>query len=123
VDNIWNGLVKGLIAITLTVLIGLGLGAPGTAMASALPETSISGTTPEEGAAAVVQPGIVYLETKWTAWVNDGYEWLNGGRPFEWTSRCTGFVVNPNGYIATTGHCVDAGQEGAKRTARETMYE
>ncbi len=43
-------------------------------------------------------------------YVNDGY-------PFEWATRCTGFVVNPNGYIVTAGHCVDPGEEGARGNA------
>ena len=34
-------------------------------------------------------------------------EYVNEGAPFEVTTQCTGYVVNPDGYIATAGHCVD----------------
>ena len=66
------------------------------------------GSTPAEQAAAVVQPAMVYVETSWAAWVNDhDGDWLNDGQPYEWTVGCSGFVVNPSGYIVTAGHCVD----------------
>jgi serine protease Do len=66
--------------------------------------------TPEERAAELVQPAMVYIETSWAAWVNDhDGDWLNDGYPYEWTTSCSGFVVNPSGYIVTAGHCVDAG--------------
>src|SRR6201999_4470198 len=29
------------------------------------------------------------------------------GKPFSVTYNCTGFVVTPDGYIATAGHCVN----------------
>ena len=65
-------------------------------------------STPAEQAAAVVQPATVYIETDWVAWVLDHEgEWLNDGWPYEWTVGCSGFVVNPSGYIVTAGHCVD----------------
>lgn len=82
--------------------------------------------TPEEKAAAVVRPAVVYIEQYWKAWVRvprssqlnfQGY--LNGGQPFEWATRCSGFVVNPSGYVVTAGHCVDLGEEGARGTALE----
>lgn len=43
-------------------------------------------------AAALIRPSIVYLEST---------------IPDSWTARCTGFVVSPDGYVATAGHCVD----------------
>ncbi|HEV8563762.1 MAG TPA: trypsin-like peptidase domain-containing protein [Actinomycetota bacterium] len=82
--------------------------------------------TPEEKAAAVVRPAVVYLEQYWKAWVRvprssqlnfQGY--VNRGQPFEWATRCSGFVVNPSGYVVTAGHCVDPGEEGARGTALE----
>jgi serine protease Do len=82
--------------------------------------------TPEEKAAAVVRPSVVYIEMNWSAWVRvpansdlfyTGY--VNEGQPFEWGTRCSGFVVNPAGYIVTAGHCVDEGELGARGTALE----
>lgn len=56
-----------------------------------------------------VQPSLVRLHMEWEAWVfdrhNDSY--LNNADPFTVGFGCTGFVVNPEGYIATAGHCVD----------------
>ena len=81
--------------------------------------------TPEQKAAAITEPSVVYIEQTWTAWVKvpknsdliyvQGY--LNDGYPFEWSTRCSGFVVNPDGYVVTAGHCVDVGEEGARDTA------
>jgi S1-C subfamily serine protease len=88
-------------ALALTGLSVLGAGAvradpPGT-------------ETPLERVNALVQPSIVYLEQDWAAYVYDkaNKQYLNGGQQFELSFQCTGFVVNPDGYIATAGHCVD----------------
>jgi S1-C subfamily serine protease len=88
-------------------------------------QTTPSAGTPQQRAAAIAGPAVVYLEQHWRAWVKipkaseliffQGY--VNGGLPFEWATRCTGFVVNPNGYIVTAGHCVDPGEEGARGDA------
>lgn len=75
-------------------------------------------TTPVEQAAATARPAVVYIETAWSAYVQDhDGDWLNDGQPFQWTSRCSGFVVNPSGYVVTAGHCVDDTLEGARGTA------
>jgi hypothetical protein len=60
---------------------------------------------------ALVQPSVVYASITWTGYVydrtNDGYF---TEEPFVVTYQCTGFVVNPDGYIGTAGHCVDYDQ-------------
>lgn len=75
---------------------------------------------PQERAAALARPAIVYIKEKFTGYVisprgivfNNG---LNNGKPFEFNATCTGFGVNPDGYIATAGHCVDTtGPKGIK---------
>lgn len=65
--------------------------------------------TPLERVNALVQPSIVYLQQDWSAYVFDkaNKTYLNGGQLFQLSFQCTGFVVNPDGYIATAGHCVD----------------
>lgn len=82
--------------------------------------------TPEERAAAIIRPSVVYIEQYWKAWVKIPrssavafYGYVNGGQPFTWGTRCSGFVVNPTGYIVTAGHCVDLSEEGARGTALE----
>jgi len=84
-----------LAAVALTVLLA-SLLLPGPAAAQ-------SGSPAH--AIAVVQPSTVYIETSWVAYVQDHNDtWFE----YAWTSRCSGFVVNPSGYIATAGHCVDS---------------
>lgn len=87
----------------------LGLGLAATPASPSAPAV-----TPEERAAAVVRPAVVYIEITWTGWVRDqrdGQLWLT--RSTDLTFTCSGFLVNPDGYIVTAGHCVDPGVEGA----------
>lgn len=108
---------------TILVLLLTGLAALSVAPAGA--QTVGQPTaTPEEMAAATVRPSVVYLEQDWTAWVKIPRAsslyfvgFANDGQPFTWTTRCSGFVVAPTGYVVTAGHCVDPGEEGARETA------
>ena len=58
----------------------------------------------------LVQPSIVYLETTYSAPIRDVNPRYRGvqfdGDPVSTGSRCTGFFVHPDGYVATAGHCV-----------------
>ena len=64
--------------------------------------------TPTERAAAEVRPAIVYVTEKFSAYVADETgTYFNNGNPYELSVTCTGFGVNPNGYVATAGHCID----------------
>ncbi|MEX1264668.1 MAG: trypsin-like peptidase domain-containing protein [Actinomycetota bacterium] len=111
-----RGIIRGP-ALALALVFALPLGGSPAGAATA---------TPEEKAAAIVGPSVVYIEMEWSAWVRvpgssdlffDGY--VNSGRAFKWSTRCSGFVVNPNGYIVTAGHCVDEGEHGARGMALE----
>ncbi|MGH3873016.1 MAG: trypsin-like peptidase domain-containing protein [Pseudonocardiaceae bacterium] len=67
---------------------------------------------PQERAAALAHPAIVYIKAKFTAYVilPDGRSLnrlVNDFKPFTVDVACTGFGVSPDGYIATAGHCVD----------------
>jgi S1-C subfamily serine protease len=97
----------------------------GLALPAGAQTTTVVGT-PEERTAAIVRPAVVYVEQHFKAWVRvprgselffQGY--VNDGNPFEWATRCSGFVVNPTGYIVSAGHCVDLSEEGARSTALE----
>ena len=84
------GIVSSLAALTL------GVGGPAAAQ-----------STPTGKAAAIVEPSVVYLQQEWifTLWVpRVGYLW---DEPLSYTTRCSGFVISPEGHIATAGHCVD----------------
>ena len=61
---------------------------------------------PESGnvaeTSARVEPGIVYIEQYWQAWVRVpkgggpyGYWGWVGDTSFQWATRCSGFIVNP----------------------------
>jgi hypothetical protein len=85
-----------------------------------------------ERVSAYTQPSVVYIGITWTGWVYDSYnkQYLNDGKPFEEHSQCTGYVVNPAGYIATAGHCVDPNevtaaffQQGAQWAIANDYYE
>lgn len=80
--------------------------------ASAAPRNSAPPAAPLEQVQALVQPAVVYEQITWTGYVydetNDGYFTTD---PFTASFQCTGFVVNPDGYVATAGHCVDYDQD------------
>lgn len=84
-------------------------GAPGIAAAdSGRPQAK-----PEERAAALIRPAIMYLAGEGYGLVRlpSGEVLSQFGRgssmPFLATWNCTAFVVNPDGWVATSGHCVD----------------
>jgi S1-C subfamily serine protease len=69
---------------------------------------------PLEELSASVKPAVGYVETTFTGFVYDpknygepeDYGYIREA-PFTVTLRCTGFVVNPDGYIITAGHCIE----------------
>ncbi len=87
--------------------------AAGAAIAAAGPADAKPAFTPEEKAAAIVRPAVVYVEIQWEGWVRDkvsGKLWDENSVVF--ASRCSGFSVSNDGFIVTAGHCVDPGVEG-----------
>ncbi|GAA4557998.1 trypsin-like peptidase domain-containing protein [Pseudonocardia xishanensis] len=103
-------------AAALAAAATVTLATAGTAMAqepgappAATPQAgSPQQASPTEKAAAEVRPAIVYLTSTFTAYVGDTDGlFFNNGQPITLNASCTGFGVNPQGYIATAGHCVD----------------
>lgn len=95
------------------VLAAASIGFAGPASAQARPSV-----TPEERAAALVRPSVVFIQTFWAGFVSDeDGVYFNDGNAYEFSTSCTGFVVNPVGHIMTAGHCVDdsASFGGVKR--------
>ncbi|MFN8183580.1 MAG: trypsin-like peptidase domain-containing protein [Candidatus Nanopelagicales bacterium] len=92
-------------AVVGTLFAALVCLAPGPALADAPP------TSPLEEVQALVQPAVVYEEVTWTGYVYDetNKQYFTND-PFTASFQCTGFVVNPDGYVATAGHCVDYDQ-------------
>jgi len=69
-----------------------------------------------EKAAALIRPAIVTLDVHLSGFVTDGQgNYANQGNPYTAEFGCTGFVVNPDGYVATAAHCVDTGPGGDYR--------
>jgi serine protease Do len=102
-------LAAGAAALTLT-LVGAGPALAATPTPAPTPSATASPqqATPTERAAAEVRPAIVYVTETFSAYVADETgTYFNNGNPYELTATCTGFGVNPDGYVATAGHCLD----------------
>ncbi len=99
------------LAAAAAALTMVALGSP----AAAQDEAS---TGSSRAVAPLVQPAVVYLYIEWSGYVRDKdigaylgeYDPVTGEvEPMEFTvgGACTGFVVNPDGWIGSAGHCVD----------------
>ena len=88
------------LATSLALLLG---GAEG---ALAQSSTGIDTTRVKD----IVQPSVTFLVTDFAAPVRSNHPEasgpLFGGEPVTWSGRCTGFFVNPAGYVATAAHCI-----------------
>jgi serine protease Do len=71
-------------------------------------------TNPQARAADLVQPAVVWVRVHYDAWVIT-HQSERFSVPLDY--GCSGFVVNPNGYIVTAGHCVQNDMEGAQGDA------
>lgn len=105
---------RSLAAVALAAATLLAGGTSAAASESPSPSASSStggdsSPTQLERVSAYTQPSVVYIGITWTGYVWDKYNklYLNNEKPFTLDFQCTGYVVNPDGYIATAGHCVD----------------
>lgn len=95
---------RGITRSTAAAVAVLVLATPAWAAPAADPPPS----TPLEQVQALVQPTVVYEEMTWTGKVYDRTnEQYFTEEQFTVSLQCTGFIVNPDGYVATAGHCVD----------------
>ena len=78
------------------------------------------GDTTIEKAAALVQPATVRLQIQWQGYVNTGSDFGKVG-PYDMNLSCSGFGVDPTGYIVTAGHCLDTTLEGAGSDVMESL--
>jgi S1-C subfamily serine protease len=105
----------GALALGATALVSLAGALPAHAQqAPARPTVGAdarNGGGSVEQAVALVQPATVRLQMDWHAWVETGDD-LGRIGPIDVTTSCTGFVVDPTGYITTAGHCLDGTVEG-----------
>lgn len=96
-------------ALLAAAAIAVSVGAPAIAVADGgRPQAN-----PEEKAAATIRPAVMYLAAQSYGAVRlpDGQILSQFGpgttMPFIAIWACTAFVVNPDGWVATAGHCVD----------------
>ncbi|WP_066907010.1 trypsin-like peptidase domain-containing protein [Mycobacterium interjectum] len=89
--------------------IAVSVGSPGIAAADGgRPQVN-----PEEKAAAMIRPAVMYLagQSYGAVRLPDGQILSQFGpgttMPFIAAWACTAFVINPDGWVATAGHCVD----------------
>jgi len=99
---------RGLVVLFVTALMLLAV-PPGVAFA----DSGRQQAKPEERAAALIRPSVMYLTGEGYGLVRlpNGEILSQFGRgssmPFLATWDCTAFVVHPDGWVATAGHCVD----------------
>ncbi|HEY1117570.1 MAG TPA: trypsin-like peptidase domain-containing protein [Acidimicrobiales bacterium] len=113
-------IARGAAATAALAATVLALAGPAAAEGSTSPAPSGAPASSDTSVeiAALVQPSVVYENVTWSGYVYDRYnrQYLDD-KPFKVTMQCTGFVVNPDGYVATAGHCVDP--TGGKQAIRE----
>jgi S1-C subfamily serine protease len=107
------------------VVVSAACVAPAAAVADVQPQTT---PTALERASAIVQPSVAYLHIAYASAVYDTYSktYLNTGKPLEVNFSCSGFFVNPDGWVATAGHCVaydDEVKAALKQVAAQWAYE
>ncbi|WP_158851902.1 trypsin-like peptidase domain-containing protein [Saccharothrix deserti] len=81
---------------------------------TAAPAAASQPSSPEESAAAVARPGIVFVTVEWHGWVRDKRtgEVFGGADGYVVKATCSGAVIRPDGHVATASHCVHTGPQG-----------
>ncbi|WP_320772879.1 trypsin-like peptidase domain-containing protein [Streptomyces sp. CRN 30] len=102
-----------LTSAALVVVAGL-TAAPGV---RAAPEADdpLPRVTPQARAQELVQPATVFVQVDYLAYVLTDIEGFAFDGPFTWTEGCSGVIVEPTGYVATAGHCLDQSMEDGAR--------
>ncbi|HEY5853604.1 MAG TPA: S1C family serine protease, partial [Aldersonia sp.] len=102
-------------ALSAMSLLLVGVGTACSSTESGSPPAELPPPNQLEKSAALIRPAIVSIELHASGYVIDEQgNPFNNGNPYELDGSCSGFVVNPDGYIATAGHCVDVGPEGLR---------
>jgi serine protease Do len=101
------------VAVVLALVSVLGIG-PAVAQPQPGADQAPPVINPQARAADLVQPAVVFVRVHFDAWVVTD---LFGTYKVPLDYSCSGFVVNPDGYIVTAGHCVRKDMEGAQGDA------
>jgi serine protease Do len=105
-----------LASATAALLSVLGMG-PAAAQAQPQDDQGRPVVNPQARAADLTRPAVVWIRIHYDAWVRTGVDARPDPVPLDY--GCSGFIVNPNGYIVTAGHCIDDGMDGAQGDAIE----
>jgi pSer/pThr/pTyr-binding forkhead associated (FHA) protein len=91
------------LVVGLAMIVALGL----AVIASPARAQTTQDTAPEK-LTSVVQPSVVHVRAQYSGLIRDrqGND-LNRGRRVTAGTSCSGFIVDPNGYITTAGQCLD----------------
>lgn len=116
-----HALVKALLVGGVVVAAGAG-GVP--AVAADGPRSTV---TPPARLAPYVEPSTVLVESSWSAAIRDDLSqeepYLDDGATFTVTRACTGFVVAPDGFVATAGRCLVSTDTGLDIDRRRDLIE
>lgn len=84
------------------------------ALTAAPAAASAQPSSPEELAAAIARPAVVFITVEWHGWVRDKRtgEVFGGAKGYVVKATCSGVVIRPDGYVATASHCVHTGPQG-----------
>ncbi|RZU73755.1 trypsin-like peptidase [Micromonospora kangleipakensis] len=79
-------------------------------------------SSPQERALAVAGPSLVFIEAVVTGYLRDRTtNALVRTSPTVFNRRCTGFVINPDGYVLTSSSCVKPSEEVARQVALDAV--
>jgi serine protease Do len=107
--GVWRQLVVLVMAVLLSVL-GVGAAA---AQSQSGADQGAPVINPQARAVDLAQPAVVWIRVHYDAWVVTDF----GTFPSPVDLGCSGFIVNPDGYIVSAGHCFDDGMDGAQGDA------
>lgn len=87
----------------------LAAGVAATALLATAPPAGAEPASPEERAAAIARPAVVFVEVGWHGWIRDPDtgEVFGGTAGYRATTSCSGAVVHEDGYVVTAGACLD----------------
>ncbi|MEU4443404.1 serine protease [Actinosynnema sp. NPDC050801] len=102
--------------LTAVALLAFMAAAAGPVAAAPVAAVAVAGrpSSPEELAAAIARPAIVFITVEWHGWVRDKRtgEVFGGEKGYAVKATCSGVVIRPDGHVATASHCVHTGPQG-----------
>ena len=99
--RVWSRLPHAWLSSCAALLSALGM------LAFPAPAAAAPFDTMEERATAIASPSLVYLQITFTGYVRDRATNTSiVASPISYTRRCSGMVINPDGYVVTSRICM-----------------